>query len=73
MKAVLQDASEEGALDHYEAADLTIPVAAVNHLQRQRLLCSGAMVRVQRVTWEGGWQDCGRATGSARNTGAFER
>ena len=56
VKAVLQDASEEGALDHYEAADLTIPVAAVNHLQRQRLLCSGAMVSVQRVTWEGGWQ-----------------
>ena len=56
VKVVLQDASEEGALAHYEAADMSVPVAAVNHLQRQRLICSGPMVGTQRVTWEGGWE-----------------
>lgn len=56
VKVAVQDASEEGALAHYEAADLTIPVAAVNHLQRQRLFCHSGMLDTQRVTWEGGWQ-----------------
>ena len=56
VKVVLQDAAEEGSLTHYEAADLSIPIAAVNHLQSQRLRCSKPMVGAQRVSWEGGWE-----------------
>ena len=55
IKVVLQDTGEEFALDHYKAADLSIPIAAVNHLQRQRLRVSGPIVEAERITWEGGW------------------
>ena len=56
MKAVLQDASEEGALDHYEAADLTIPVAAVNHLQRPAAAVQRCNGPRSACEWEGGWE-----------------
>jgi len=55
VKPVLQDAGEPFALDHYKAADLSIALAAVNHLQRQRLRVSAQIVEAQRITWEGGW------------------
>ena len=56
VKPVLYDASEKGALAHYEATDMTMQVNVINFLQRQRLRCSGEMVATQRITWEGGWE-----------------
>ena len=55
VKAPVQDAGEEWALAHYEAADMSVPLKVVNFLQAQRLRCSGEMVAAQRITWEAGW------------------
>ena len=55
VKPVLYDAGEPTALDHYKAADLSVVVAGVNWLQQQRLRCSSEIVRIQRVSWEGGF------------------
>ena len=55
VKAPVQDAGEDGALAHYEAADMTMQLKIVNFLQAQRLRCSGEMVLAQRTTWDSGW------------------
>ena len=56
IKPVLHDAGEESALNHFQVADLTLPIEGVNWLQAQRLRCSSEIVSVQRVTWEGGFE-----------------
>ena len=55
IKPPVQDAAEEGALDHFKAELIEKSIAAVNHLQSVRLRCNGSMVSTQRVTWEGGF------------------
>ena len=54
IKPVLHDASEDCALSHYLAADLSMQIRGINFLQSHRLRVSSEIVAVQRPAWEGG-------------------
>lgn len=54
VKPVLYDASEDCALAHYLAADLSMQIRGLNFLQSHRLRVSGEIVAAQRPAWDNG-------------------
>lgn len=54
VKPVLYDASEDNALAHYLAADLSMQIRGINFLQSHRLRVSTEIVAAQRPAWDNG-------------------